>query len=151
MYCSRCGSPNADGARFCEKCGMTLGAAAAASASGSAPAASDPAPQWQPPPQQPPYYADPRMRGGATFPTAPGGKVYATGKSPFVAVLLSFFIPGVGQFYNGDAKKGGLMLGGLVLSIILAGVLIGIIGIFAVWIWSMVDAYNVASGKTPLS
>jgi predicted amidophosphoribosyltransferase len=29
MYCSVCGSPNLEGARFCEKCGSSIGTAAA--------------------------------------------------------------------------------------------------------------------------
>jgi hypothetical protein len=30
-------------------------------------------------------------------------------------------------------------------------VYIGVIGIFGIWIWSMIDAYNLASGKTAIS
>jgi TM2 domain-containing membrane protein YozV len=55
-------------------------------------------------------------------------------------------IPGVGQFYTGDVKKGALMLG------------IAVVGSFftmgAAWlammIWSAIDSYNVAIGKSPL-
>jgi hypothetical protein len=32
MYCPRCGSPNAEAARFCEKCATALGAPSAAPA-----------------------------------------------------------------------------------------------------------------------
>jgi TM2 domain-containing membrane protein YozV len=80
-----------------------------------------------------------------------GGRRYAVGKSPGLAVFLSFLIPGVGQFYAGDNKKGGIMLGCYLFSCILVIVYIGIIGALGIWIWSMIDAHNIASGKTPLS
>jgi TM2 domain-containing membrane protein YozV len=166
MYCSRCGAPNADVARFCEKCGAGLApppGAPAGGATGAAPQTAHeplppsgtPSPQWQAPPPQGGYY-DPRVRGGAQYQpglpvTGADGRLYASGKNPVVAVLLSFLIPGVGQFYNGDSKKGAIMLGAWFVSVILTTVAVGIVGIIVVWIWSMVDAYKVATGKTPLS
>jgi TM2 domain-containing membrane protein YozV len=137
MFCSQCGSSNEDSARFCLKCGAAL--------------TTDSPPSTQNQPNQdaaasvPPF--DPRVRGGPIPPTQTGTKVYSSGKSPVVALLLSFFIPGVGQLYNGDTKKGGAMLGGLVLSIILIAAGIGIILGLGLWVWSMFDAYQVASGK----
>lgn len=59
-------------------------------------------------------------------------------------------LPAIGQFYNGDNKKGTIMLGGYFVSFILWFVYIGFLGTLGIWIWSMVDAYSVASGKTPL-
>jgi len=86
--------------------------------------------------------ADDRLRGGAA-PRATGEKRYATGKNPVLAVVLSLIITGVGQFYNGDIKKGAVMLvGAIVLAIATGG-----IGVLPVWIWSMYDAYQVANGK----
>jgi TM2 domain-containing membrane protein YozV len=71
-------------------------------------------------------------------------KRYAQGKDPIVATILSFFIPGVGQFYNGDALKGVVMLvGAIVLSFT-------VLGTIAIWVWSMVDAYQVAKGQRSL-
>jgi len=61
----------------------------------------------------------------------------AASKSPGVALLLSFFISGAGQMYNGQVGKGILMLLG---TIALWFVLLG----WTVWIWSMVDAYSTA-------
>ena len=61
----------------------------------------------------------------------------AASKSPGVALLLSFFISGAGQMYNGQVAKGILMLLG---TIALWFVLLG----WTVWIWSMVDAYSTA-------
>jgi TM2 domain-containing membrane protein YozV len=61
----------------------------------------------------------------------------AASKSPGVALLLSFFISGAGQMYNGQVGKGILMLlGTIALWFILLG--------WTVWIWSMVDAYQTA-------
>lgn len=61
----------------------------------------------------------------------------AASKSPGVALLLSFFISGAGQMYNGQVGKGILMLIG---TIALWFALLG----WTVWIWSMVDAYSTA-------
>jgi TM2 domain-containing membrane protein YozV len=66
-----------------------------------------------------------------------------TGKNPAVALVLSLLIPGAGQFYNGDMKKGGLMLALAIIGLIVSGGLITL----GVWIWAMIDAYQVANGK----
>jgi TM2 domain-containing membrane protein YozV len=67
------------------------------------------------------------------------------GKNPTVALVLSIFLGalGGGQFYNGDWKKGLVMAG----ASILLGVATGGLVSFGVWIWSMVDAWQVAGGK----
>jgi TM2 domain-containing membrane protein YozV len=146
MFCPNCGTSNDDSARFCRSCGTAV-------ASGVQSADPPPPPppvqqQYHPPypPQQPPQYTppDPRMRGAAQ----PGypNKQYATGRSPGVALILSLFIVGVGQFYNGDTKKGLIML---VCAIAAALITFGL-GWFAIAIWSAIDAYQVASGKSPL-
>jgi TM2 domain-containing membrane protein YozV len=132
MFCSKCGSPNADGAAFCAKCGNALGAAATSAAASSGPAASAasaPAPQTA------------TMR--TTAAASPSRIV--VGKNPTIALVLSIFLGalGGGQFYNGDWKKGLAMLA---LTLVLGLATGGLVSI-AVWIWSMVDAYQVASGK----
>ena len=75
-----------------------------------------------------------------------GPKTFATGKNPIVAMILSILIPGVGQFYNGDMKKGAVMLAAAIVG--------GVFTLGLVWlgmmIWSAIDAYQVASGKSPL-
>ena len=140
MFCSTCGAPNVEGARFCQKCGAALVAnAAAAAAGGTGPTAPAMGMPQQPPPLPGQYAA------------VPLGPKYALDKSPGVAVLLSFLIPGVGQFYCGESKKGGIMLAVYLLSWMTAFFVIGWAGLVVVWIWSMIDAYNIASGKTPLS
>ncbi|HWW60230.1 MAG TPA: hypothetical protein VN181_02585 [Thermoanaerobaculia bacterium] len=113
---------------------------------GSAPTV--PAPYMQQVPQQytpppPPLPAnDPRIRGYQPPAVQSGQKQYVTGKSVGVAVLLSFLIPGLGQFYNNDVKKGLVML---LVTIFTGGILW-----LPMWIWSMIDASNVASGKSPI-
>ena len=125
MFCSSCGSPNDDSARFCHKCGASVGGAT---------------------PPAPPGPDFSTMRGGPASTSTAVGKQYAIGKNPPVAMILSFFIPGVGQFYNGDVKKGGIMLGAAVIF----GALTAGLGWLAIAIWSTVDAYQVASGKSPM-
>lgn len=62
-------------------------------------------------------------------------------KNPGLAAVLSFFIPGLGQIYNGNGGRAvGFILGWLV-SIVLTFVLIGFVTGFMVWLWSMLDAY----------
>jgi TM2 domain-containing membrane protein YozV len=117
MFCAQCGAPNDAPAKFCFKCGAPLSQGAAAP------------------------NADPRVRGAAPPAVATETRV-ATGKNPVLATILSLFIPGVGQFINGDMKKGAVML---VLALVLFAPTVGI-GSFAVAIWSAVDAYRVANG-----
>ena len=66
------------------------------------------------------------------------------GKNPGFAAGLSFFIPGLGQIYNGQIMKG-------ILFIILASVfgfltivLIGYVLYPLFWIYNIYDAYNTA-------
>ena len=92
------------------------------------------------------------MRGVAIEALDSAGRSYAVGKNPAIAFLLSFFLPAFGQVYNGDLKKCFAMWGGYFLSFVFAVFTAGfgsILG-FGVWIWSMIDAYNVASRKSPL-
>ena len=71
------------------------------------------------------------------------------------ALFSIFSMPGFGQFYNDEAGKGFLFLGGYVLSVILTFVFfaltpylvvaIGFIVVaFALQCWSFMDAYHVA-------
>jgi TM2 domain-containing membrane protein YozV len=124
MFCSSCGTANDDAAKFCQKCGSKLAAA------GNAPTHQAP--------------ADDRLRGGGP-PRATGEKRYATGKNPVLAAILCL-IPGVGQFYNGDMKKGGIMFAVNVVGNLLT---FGWVWLPMV-IWSAIDAYQVASGKSAM-
>ena len=124
MFCSKCGSPNNEGAGFCAKCGMALAPVAGAAGPSAAGAMPDTG----------------AMRGQAPA-AAPRS---ATGKNPTVALVLSIFLGalGGGQFYNGDWKKGLAMAAASLLLGVATGGLVSL----AVWIWSMIDAYQVASG-----
>lgn len=119
MYCSKCGADNAEGARFCAKCGAALAVAA----------------------PEPPAAAPTTMRSTSDVSASAAGS--PTGKVPWLAVVLSLFITGLGQFYNNDWKKGALMFVGAILGLVFTG---GVLTL-GFWIWSMVDGYQVAAGK----
>lgn len=66
-----------------------------------------------------------------------------TNKNPTLALILSLFLPGVGQLYNGDSTKGiVLLLTALFLGIPTLGIIY-----LGCWIYGLVDAYQVASGE----
>lgn len=90
------------------------------------------------PHQYQPQQAQP-MHGGMPY-----GTVVVAPKSPGLALIASFFIPGLGQFINGDGAKGAMFLIVYVVSWVLIFVLIGIPMVFITWVWSMVDAYTSA-------
>jgi len=120
MFCSACGANNEGTAKFCHGCGTALG--------GGTPV--------------PPTPPDPgTMRG-----QAPRAQVIdrprPTDKNPVLAAILSAVIVGVGQFYNGDVKKGAIMLVGAVL---LGAASAGVLWL-AIGVWSAIDAYQVANG-----
>jgi TM2 domain-containing membrane protein YozV len=62
-------------------------------------------------------------------------------KSPGVAVLASFFIPGLGSMISGRGGMGALILCLYIVSWILTIVLIGFIGVFGFWLWGMIQGY----------
>lgn len=60
-------------------------------------------------------------------------------KNPFLATVCSFFIPGLGQVYNGETAKGvGIFAGTLV------GLFLVIIPGLIVWVFGLYDAYTTA-------
>jgi len=61
-------------------------------------------------------------------------------KNPTVAVILSFFIAGLGQIYNGEIKKGITFMVLYGISIALMAVVIGFITTPILWIAGMIDA-----------
>jgi len=65
-------------------------------------------------------------------------------KSEALALILSLIIPGVGEMYAGKVGKGVLILLLAILSAALTIVLIGFIMYPIVWIYSMIDSYNLA-------
>lgn len=66
-------------------------------------------------------------------------------KNAGIAAVLSFFITGLGQIYNGQIFKGILFIIAYAISWLLMYVLIGFITTPILWIWGMVDAYRSAN------
>ncbi len=72
-------------------------------------------------------------------------------REPILAGVMSFFIPGLGQFYNGENSKATkhllFGLGGYVLGGVLAPFTFGLGTLLplAVCIWSSLDAYRTAN------
>lgn len=112
---------------FCSKCGADNPAAALFCAKCGTTLASAAAPPPQPPTET--------VRSAAALPAAD--------KTPWLGALLSFFIVGLGQLYNSDFKKAAVMFGGFVLGLWLTA---GVVSI-GIWVWAMIDGWQVAAGK----
>jgi TM2 domain-containing membrane protein YozV len=69
---------------------------------------------------------------------------YVKRKDPGVAALISFFLPGGGQLYNGQAGKGIAFIFVMIVNFFLLFIGIGFLTGIATWIWSMIDAHQVA-------
>lgn len=65
--------------------------------------------------------------------------------SPIIAAILSFFIPGLGQFYTGQLLKAVVLFIAACIFAALSTILIGIPFYIIVLIYSIVDAYNAAA------
>lgn len=63
-------------------------------------------------------------------------------KEPALALVLSFFLPGLGTMINGQVGKGFGIMAGYFLGALLSVILIGLPIMFGFWIWGMVDAYS---------
>ena len=63
-------------------------------------------------------------------------------KSAGLAILMSFFVIGLGSMYAGKVGKGVMLLVAAVISAILTTVLIGFVLLPVFWIWGMVAANN---------
>jgi TM2 domain-containing membrane protein YozV len=120
--------------------------------------------QWGPPPQQqypqqqyapqPGYQAYPppvqvviqNQIGPVPYPVAPYAIApYARRKDAGVATLLSFFLPGAGQLYNGQVGKGlAFLLVTLFVNLPLMFVGVGFLTGLITWIWGMMDAHSSA-------
>src|SRR5258706_14447547 len=81
----------------------------------------------------------------------------ATQTKPLIALLLSAVIPGAGQIYNGEAKKGWVILACCLslgaFTYWLAGLnkITIVLALLLLWLSAMVDAYRVAktTGQAP--
>ena len=83
------------------------------------------------------------------FPPPPGAPVAAPRKEPWIAVLASFLLPGLGSIINGDTGVGATLMIIHVLSLVFLlcfwVVAIGFIGIpvmMLVWVGGMVHAHQ---------
>jgi TM2 domain-containing membrane protein YozV len=65
-------------------------------------------------------------------------------KNAGIALLISFFLPGVGSLYAGKTNTGVIILIGYIISWILTIVIIGFVGVFGFWVWGLIDAYQAA-------
>jgi TM2 domain-containing membrane protein YozV len=63
-------------------------------------------------------------------------------KTHGVPALLSFFIPGLGQLIKGQIFKAIGIWVGLVISVLLVSILIGLITTPLIWLWQIYDAYT---------
>ena len=68
-------------------------------------------------------------------------------KEPGVPAVLSFFVPGLGQIYNGEFTKGFTTIAFLMISCALIFIHIGIVLVIIIWVWSILDAYRIAEKK----
>jgi TM2 domain-containing membrane protein YozV len=117
-------------------------------------------PQFGPQYQQPQFgqqYQQPQFgqgyqppQGSPGYPVAPYQQGYPAGgpqvvpKNPGIALLISFFLPGVGSLYAGKVSTGVIIIACYVVSWILTIVIIGFLGVFGFWVWGMIDAYQAA-------
>ena len=93
---------------------------------------------------------DDRMRrpdAPAVTPRQPAVQVQVV-RNPGVALLLSLFLPGAGQIYNGFVGKGIAMLIACVICGALSALIVPLFVAIGIWIWAMVDAYQKAKGFT---
>ncbi|MCC4765435.1 hypothetical protein FXW07_01980 [Methanosarcina sp. DH1] len=65
-------------------------------------------------------------------------------KNPGLAAVGSFFFSGLGQIYNGEIKKGLLLIFIQVINVLLCLVLIGFITYPITWAYGIYDAYKTA-------
>ena len=127
MVCAACGKSNHEAATYCRHCGALLATAGALAD------------------------AQPRQAPSSPSTLPPTGNL-AFAKSPVAAVFFSLFIPGLGQFYNGDFKRGilALIVVGVVIFFAPTTACLSTVLLIPVWIWGTINAYNVAARKTPL-
>ncbi len=104
-----------------------------------------PGPQYGYPPQQPPPPSLPVPYYGPPYQPYPPYQQVAP-KSPAVAVVASLFIPGLGSMISGNGGIGALILILYIVSIPLAFLSFGILGLatLGIWIWGMINAHGSA-------
>ncbi len=71
-------------------------------------------------------------------------KTVSSSKNEGLAAVLSFFVTGAGQIYNGQIVKGILLFVIQVVNWVLCAIGVGVILLIIVWIYGIYDAYNTA-------
>jgi TM2 domain-containing membrane protein YozV len=71
-------------------------------------------------------------------------------RNPETATILSVFLPGVGQLYNGEGQKGLVYLGIAFILFLGTGLLkgVGVLLWLSFWAYNVFDAYSTARGRT---
>ena len=137
--CTRCGK------NVCAQCNIELDGKLVCKtcAEGMIRSSQAPPAQPRPQPQQPQYAAQP-------YPGYPG-TVVIRHKEPILSLILSLFIPGLGQVYNGQIMKGIVFLALYVILWVVSGLLMVVLIGFCtmvlpilIWVYAMYDAYVVA-------
>lgn len=133
-FCTECGAELRDPtSKFCRECGAQI--------------------QTQPPPATEEQSAVPPLqaRQPEISPDQPQTEeITYVHKSPAIATLLSFFVPGLGQLYNGQMGKGiGMIILAAILILVVPMIFYGM-GTFGLvlyiflWLFGMYDAYKIA-------
>ena len=77
-----------------------------------------------------------------------GTSVIRRKTSPFVATLLSFFVPGLGAAYNGQTSKAivhfAIFASFFQMAVVTDGVTFFVLGVFGTWLFAAVDACRTA-------
>ena len=73
-----------------------------------------------------------------------GKQVSGQTKNPGIAAILSFFVAGLGQIYNGQIGKGILLIVLQIVNVCLMVVLIGFVTYLITWAYGVWDAYTTA-------
>ncbi len=68
-------------------------------------------------------------------------------KNAGLSAVMSFFIPGLGQIYNGNIGIGIFFMFTFLVGIITIPLGFGAIIMFVIWVWAMTNAYNIAEAK----
>ena len=66
-------------------------------------------------------------------------------KSMLLSVILSFIFPGLGQIYLGLEHKGLIFIIAYIVSLALTLIIIGVVLMFIIWIWALIDTIKSAS------
>jgi len=75
--------------------------------------------------------------------------VLTNGENPFVAAVYSAILPGLGQFYNREPKKGAIIVIAGMIAAFSVVAFVGLLLFPAVWLYAVYDAYVVAERNKP--